>query len=296
MARAGPSKVARSRRRPCRSPIPRDVELRRERWRGGGAELLPSRSPSAACLSVDPTMSVNRTVDRIVSSSGAAVRSRRRRGSRSMTAGSHNLACGGGQRMEDRVRNQRRGRLRLFGYPVLRVPHGPQHQDGESKGRKDLPNVVLVQQTDEPDRGPGPQACRCIRARNRTASSSISPPDTSGERTSRFPSPTRPRRRGGRRRPGRDRAASRAPSPSDLRPEPDQPCGPFRMGRGEERRDHATVARREQRRTLLTGRVKDRTQVRGTGLEIGESAHVVGQSRTAPIVEAEPRDRRELQP
>ena len=68
------------------------------------------------------------------------------------------------------------------------------------------------------------------------------------------------------------------------------------MGGGQERGDHASVGGREERRTALTGCVEDREQVSRPCLEVGKATHVVRKTRPSPVVEAQPRERRELEP
>src|SRR4029450_9927522 len=60
---------------------------------------------------------------------------------------------------------------------------------------------------------------------------------------------------------------------SSLREEPDEPCDPVGVSSRQECGDHASVSRREERRTALTGRVEDREKVGGPRLEVGEARH-----------------------
>ena len=71
----------RNRRRPCRSPRHASASRLLERSCDGGERGSHARSPNAASRSVDPTISVNSTVDRTVSNVGCGRLSRRSRGS-----------------------------------------------------------------------------------------------------------------------------------------------------------------------------------------------------------------------
>jgi hypothetical protein len=89
IARAGPSKVAKKPSPAVSFSTPRHLMSASHTiaWCFSTRFFQP-RSPSEACFSVEPTMSVNRTVERIVSSSGAVRSTPRNERSRSRSGSS----------------------------------------------------------------------------------------------------------------------------------------------------------------------------------------------------------------